>query len=214
MDRKLIDYLPPIMQEYEEIQKICNADQLIKDRLWNDIDLTYKDLHLDTQSPHMASMWEKTLNITPLATDSLETRTSRIKAKIQESLPYTYRTLKRLLDSVLSGTEYRLDIDYDNFILSVKARDEGNALLSEVESLIDGIVPAHIIMQIGHLFNTHLFLSSFPNYFLSNFTYKELHESELNKMFESGVGALEQQSIEDIEQLTVKNLENFIARKE
>lgn len=214
MDRKLIEYLPPIVQEYEEIQQICNAEQSIKEKIWAETDKMYADYHLSTQSAYMATLWEKTLGITPLNTDTIEVRNARIKGKIQESLPYTLRSFKRLLVSLV-GDEQQcdLEVDYKNLIITIRLRSDSQELIGEILNIMDSIVPAHYIFNTLHIYNTHAELSKYPHYVLSQFTHKEIKEDVVSNYLSTSIDVVENQNVEFLGKITVSNIENVGFRK-
>ena len=97
MDRQMIDYLPPIMQRFAEFIEISNAEQKAKEKLWDDVDKMFREGYVISESDAGAKRWEKTLGIIPKDTEDIEVRNFRIRGRIQQDLPYTYRTLKRQL---------------------------------------------------------------------------------------------------------------------
>ena len=180
MDRKIIDYLPPVMQEYEEIEQICNAEQFSKEKLWQNLEKTFNECHIATQSKKGAERWEKTLGIVPKNTDSLEVRNLRILAKLHEDLPYTYRTFKRMLSGLTGGEDaYILTIDNDLYSVSIKVALKSKELMHEIDVLADRVVPAHMILITELMYNTHRMIhdANKTHADLSNYTHKQIRET-------------------------------------
>ena len=79
LDRKLIDYLPPVLQSVMEFAAITGAQQPEIEAAWDALNLV--------------TVWEKELNIVPLATDTLEDRKQRLKTAWTYGVVYTYNWL-------------------------------------------------------------------------------------------------------------------------
>ena len=84
MKRKLVDYLPRIMQELEEFKQIMSAEQKQIDELWDCIYSVLNEAFVDSAEDTGLKRWEKILDIVPLDTDTTEVRRLRIHAKIME----------------------------------------------------------------------------------------------------------------------------------
>lgn len=120
MDRKLLDYLPPVLREVLEFQAINEANEPEISLAWDALALVMANQFLDTADAVGVAKWEKELRLHPKATDTLEARKARIKAKWNLELPYTVPWLKRWLTNLCgpSGhdvviTDYTIDIQLD-----------------------------------------------------------------------------------------------------
>lgn len=97
MDRKLIDYLPPVLQKVMEFMAITSAQQPEIESAWGALDLVMNNQFIDTATEEGVAVWEKELNITPLNTDTLEERKQRIKTAWTYGVVYTYNWLANWL---------------------------------------------------------------------------------------------------------------------
>ena len=93
MDRKLIDYLPPILQKVMEFMAITDAQQPEIEKAWAALNLIMDNQFIDTATEEGVSVWESELGITPLSTDTLESRKQRIKTFWTYGVVYTYNWL-------------------------------------------------------------------------------------------------------------------------
>jgi hypothetical protein len=155
MDRKMLDYLPEIMKEYSEFIQLANAEQKTKEQLWEDIYKMFAEGFVSTETVIGAKRWEKTLGLTPKDTDSIEIRNFRIRARLLRDLPYTYRTLKKMLAAICGENGYTIDMDVDNYSIVVRVALGSKQFKDEVDVLLDAVVPAHIILDIDLRYNTH-----------------------------------------------------------
>lgn len=96
-DRKLIDYLPPVLQSVMEFTAITDAQQPEIEAAWDALDCVMNNQFIDTATEAGVIMWEKELNIIPLTTDTLDDRKQRIKTAWTYGVVYTYNWLKQWL---------------------------------------------------------------------------------------------------------------------
>lgn len=99
MDRKLLDYLPPVLREVLEFQAINAANEPEISIAWDALALVLANQFLDTAMVSGVAVWERELKIRPKDTDTLEVRKARIKAAWNTELPYTHRWLTNWLRS-------------------------------------------------------------------------------------------------------------------
>ena len=90
----LIDYLPPFLQGYRELQAIMTAEnpefQAVSDEGQVVLDNTFI-MHCDEKG---ISRFEKMLGIYPLPTDTLDSRQSRVLTRWNDVVPYTLKAFK------------------------------------------------------------------------------------------------------------------------
>ena len=93
LDRKLIDYLPPVLQSVMEFAAITGAQQPEIEAAWDALNLVMDNQFIDTATEAGVTVWEKELGIVPLATDTLEDRKQRLKTASTYGVVYTYNWL-------------------------------------------------------------------------------------------------------------------------
>ena len=202
------------MREFEEIQQICGAEQTIKEKMWNDLYKTFAERHVSTQTEKTAALWEKTLDFIPKLTESIEVRNARITSKIQSKLPYTYRTLYRTLYRLLGDEKlFLIDVDIDNFCVTIKIRSTSKDLVDSIFETVDDIIPAHMIVRVVFMSNTHGYLMQFPHCVLAHFTHNELQKLILTDYLTADKDTLSHYAVSTMEQYTKKQLKQFGVRK-
>ena len=92
-NRQLIDYLPPILQGVADLKAITEAQQDTIADAWEALDVIMADQFIDSATEDGLAVWESELNITPLASDTLEQRRARIQAAWLYGAVYTYTWL-------------------------------------------------------------------------------------------------------------------------
>lgn len=146
MDRKLIDYLPPFLQEYKELKIINHTEQEEIEQAWEAAEKLLKEPFLLSASTYGISRIEKILKIQALDTDDLETRMFRVLLKLNEVLPYTYRTIKRHLDEICGEAEYELQVHPDEFTIDAIFEIEERQKLVELGRYLDEVLPANLVI--------------------------------------------------------------------
>lgn len=144
MNRKLIDYLPPVMREAREIKLITGAEQGEVEELWDAAAGTLKEGFLDTQSIYGASRWERILDLFPKASDNLSVRNYRILAKLNERLPFTMRMLKERLNQMVRN-EYQIVYEPDNYLLEIIITGQPLAELQIIREMLREMTPLNLI---------------------------------------------------------------------
>lgn len=171
MDRKLLDYLPPVLREVLEFQAINAANEPEISIAWDALALVLANQFLDTATASGVAVWERELNIRPKDTDTLEVRKARIKALWNLELPYTMRWLRNWLAGLcgpdghdVSLKDYTLDIQLDYTVLPDAGR-----LAEEILDMLLTIRPENI-----HILMTAL-LQSTGGVRLGAYTERSLH---------------------------------------
>ena len=70
MKKKLIDYLPPVLKEVEELNNILDVQQSEIYNLKDSVDRMFKDQFIADATEQGLSKWEKIFGIQPKATES------------------------------------------------------------------------------------------------------------------------------------------------
>ena len=143
----LIQKLPPEYRKVLEFKEITNAEDVVITFLREEIQKV-----LDRQFPEDSdeigiSRYEKIYGITPKDTDTLENRRSRILTRFKSQLPYTMRRLHELMTETFGAGQYTLDLDADNYLLTVDADVGQNATTyEEVERIVEKMRPANMLV--------------------------------------------------------------------
>lgn len=143
----LLSYLPPFLQEYEEMKAALKAENPEFELLWQRTGDVLSSSFIDLADEYGIKRFEKLLGILPDADSDLEARRSVVKAKWLSKLPYTYRMLLKQLE-IICGEDFSVTKKFeDDYFLRVVThlRDYGKSL--EVKKLLDEMVPANMVMD-------------------------------------------------------------------
>lgn len=150
MDRKLIDYLPPVLREAAEFRAIQEDNEPEISLAWNALAAVMDNQFLETAKEAGVAIWEKELNLYPRDTDTLEVRKARIKAMWNLELPYTFRWLQGWLTAICgaegheeSVSDYTLDIQLDYDALA-----DTDRTAAEIGGTLRMLCPANMRIQV------------------------------------------------------------------
>ena len=162
MDRKLLDYLPPVLRGVVEMQAINEANEPEIAIAWDALALVLANQFLETADACGVNVWEKELKIRPKDTDTLLARKARIKALWTAKLPYTIAWLKNWLDGICgpaghteSVTDYTLNVSLDYSAL-VRA----DIIPAELLKMLLEYIPANLILLAGLSIKQEPFLNT------------------------------------------------------
>lgn len=115
-NRKLIDYLPPVLKSISELVVLHDAQQPEIENAWSALRAVMNNQFIDTATEEGVSIWEQELDILPHNTDTLEDRKHRIKTAWFYAAVYTYHWLCNWMkttcgdDSIPDLKDYTLNV--------------------------------------------------------------------------------------------------------
>lgn len=177
----MIFQVPKIFENCDDLNAIYNVNDVTSDELYSNISTLEKDMLLDSMTEQMCEKYEKMLEMVVNIDTPLAQRKIAVKSKIMERLPYSYKALINKLDALLNTTNgegYQLFVhtEEENVELFVALKLKDYA--SQIDELMENIVPLNMTIDVEVLFNTYQILNGFTISDLAAFTYKELRETE------------------------------------
>ena len=163
MDRKLIDYLPPVLASIREMQAIMEIEQPEAEMLWDKLSGVMDDQFVETASEERIKRWEKMMLAAPKESETLDERRFRILTKLAEETPYTWNRLMQALTS-LCGEE-GLTAFLDGYTLTVRV---------PLPSKHNFDVPANIVIDLSLAYNQHQLLQKFTHAQLAEMIHSEI----------------------------------------
>lgn len=179
MERQLIKYLPYVVRDYPEFQGITGSEQPEFERAWASADDLLNNQFISTAGSMGLSRWEKILGITPKGTDTLEDRRFRILTRINEELPYTLPQLRNILETLCGKDNYSADVEEGTYQLLVKIGLAAKNNFTDVEALLNRVVPQNMVVTLLQLYNTHGELGRFTHAQLAAYTHDQLRNEVL-----------------------------------
>lgn len=155
-DVDILSYLPSVLHEIKELVEIANVENPVIDFLWQEIEKTLNNQFVLTinEDKNGATRYEKMLKLKVPATDTIETRRFRILTRYQEKVPYSYKVLKQLLDSLLGANHYDLERNVAEKWLNVQIELTVKGQFETVQLLLERITPQNMLLTVGLRYNT------------------------------------------------------------
>ncbi|WP_074438609.1 YmfQ family protein [Clostridioides difficile] len=149
MDKEinLISYLPQILQDKEEYEKIFNADNKEIKTLNDKLDDVLNDQFLENLTISGVKRWEKIMSIVPKSNESLEDRRFRIFSKYISKLPYSERFLRNWLDSIVGEGNYELTVNNATYNIHLESDARNQDWFNEVHSFVSNIKPCNMTLD-------------------------------------------------------------------
>lgn len=179
-DRLLIDYLPPYMQEYLEMQQVMNAEQPEFNFLWTAYENALDDQFILDATEYGVKRWETMLGITPKDTDTLDERKFRILARLNQELPYTMTKLKEALTTLCGADGFVIDLQAAKYHIEVRLAVGNQNNYQEVSDLLKKMIPANLTQYVKLLYNTHTMVGLHRHMDLAAFTHEQVRNEVLN----------------------------------
>lgn len=175
-DRKLIEYLPPFMQEYVEIQNIMEAEQPEIDLMWESSENALSDQFILEATEHGVKRWERMLNIAPKDTDNLDERKFRILTRLNQELPYTITKLEEALTTLCGAGEYSIDLQSGQYHIEVKLALDNQKNYQAVVDLLTKMIPANMTQFVQILYNPHMTFNQMTHAQLAAYKHDQLRK--------------------------------------
>lgn len=142
-------YLPPFLQEYEELSSCLNAEDPEFILVWNGTERVLKNAFIETADEYGLKRFEKLLGIFPSKEDDIESRRSRIFSRWFTTLPYTFRVFIRRMELLCGGRDFIVTKYFtEEYRLEIESYMEQFGQVAELEHMIDTIVPCNMVVNV------------------------------------------------------------------
>ena len=141
------DYWSPVVGESLEFTLIADAENPEFNYLWEKIYGLVDEYFVKSATEYGVHRMEKILNLTPLATDTLEQRKANIIWKLNLRIPYTMTFLNNILASMV-GEENR-QVEHDNDVQTLIVRiKEGSRDMNQLRKDLEKIIPQNLVLKL------------------------------------------------------------------
>lgn len=175
LERKLIDYLPPVERDVAEFEAILTtAEQPEMSMSWDAVHDVLNDQFISDATENGVSRFEKIMKIVPKATETLDSRKFTLLTRMSEQAFFTITILKKQLGNLCGEDNYEVTRDVKNKKLTVKIALVAKSDFNEMKILLDRIVPANMEIDVIIKYNHHGKFTSFTNKQMQMFTHEQL----------------------------------------
>lgn len=109
------NHLPPALDDIEEFIEITKVENKNFNRARIDLLGLFKMRFVHEADETGIARWEKMLKIKRRVTDGLEVRKMRVLAKLNNQIPYTWRSLQQYLDTILNGEKFEMTLNAQTY---------------------------------------------------------------------------------------------------
>ena len=204
----VLDYLPKVVRTIKEFEVLGDAENPEINNLWLDNQIVLNNQFINTLDEQGCARWEKMLDITPKGTATIEDRRLAILARINASLPYTYRQLENFLRNICDD-DYTMTLDHTNYTLTVLLNLSRQNQFDEVSNLLTRVIPANLICNVSLKYNKYKSIKPYQYSLLINYTCHEIRTNEDFSDEHSSYGEIESYDYGTLENYTFKDIEKL-----
>ena len=158
---------PGIIENIPDIATIYETNDEQADELDEAIETLDDNIFLDDMHEDQIVRWENILKISPATDDSWDDRRFRVKTKVLERLPYSYRVIINKLETLVpDGLEISVDADRLHLDISLALRSV--KMLADVEEMVEKMLPLNMTFTIIILYNQY-------SIYINRWTHGQMH---------------------------------------
>lgn len=176
----LVNLLPPFMKQFREFREILRIEEKEIELLETAISRVLDAGFLDDCDEYSISRYENIYGLSSKATDTLDDRRFRIRAKLNEQQPYTLRNLRKILANLCGAGNYSVEITAGTYNLTVKVGLAAKNNYNAVEDLLQRIVPANMVIGLSMLYNTYAVVGRYTHAQLSQLTHNQIRSEVMD----------------------------------
>lgn len=169
---------PEIFTNIPDIAQMYDINETQSDELETALEKLDNNIFLDKMDAETCGRWENILEITAFDDDTLDDRRFRIKSKILEKLPYSYRVIVKKLD-VLCPDGYAFIIDDARLSVTVKLSLKTEKKLKDVVDLLEHALPLNMTYVVTLMWNDYSTYASYTHAEMAENTHEELRAKQL-----------------------------------
>lgn len=177
---ELLEYWPDFLREVLEFQKIAQAEQPELDKALEAVRKAPDDFFISTLTEYGAERWERNMDFPVAHGGNLKDRRFRIMARFCEQLPYSYRRLEQLLESLCGEDGYTVELRAGDYTLKVRVALTAKSNFDDVGALLKRVAPANIVIDLELKYNQNMTLAGFTHGQLAAWTHDQLRNEVLS----------------------------------
>lgn len=143
----ILQYLPNVVGNIRECKAVAKAENPQLQKLWTALDGGLKDQFVEDSTIHGVKRMEAILSISPKGRETLEDRKRRILARLNETLPYTYRRLESWLLGVCGDENFYLTLEHEIYKITIGLEYAVVSHAIEIYNEARKIIPANMILR-------------------------------------------------------------------
>ena len=170
---------PNLIIQIPDIAQIYAINEEQGEQLDNDVEQINNDIFVDSMGDDVLKHWEKIFSIEVKDDASLEDRRFKVKSKLIERLPYSYRVMISKLNAMLPFG-YDLYLNEDLTYMQVKVNLVTKYTLPDVQEFLEEIAPLNMFLEVILKYNTYGVLNQFTHGALGSYAYGQLVDEPIS----------------------------------
>lgn len=159
----LAKYWPRVIGDMRDFGQIANGENPEFNLLWGAVERFLGDVFVMTATEYAIERWEFIFGLETYTTDTLDQRRARILAATTRQLPYTMRSLRIMVESLIGAGNYMASVDPVTMTLEVLVNVRAAHMMEDVQTLLDAVVPANLTIVLEHLYSPHEILTQYTH---------------------------------------------------
>ena len=143
----LIDYLPPFLQGYREIQAIMTAENPEFQAVSDEGQVVLDNTFIMYCSEKGIARFEKMLGIYPLPTDTLNSRKSRVLTRWNDVVPYTLKAFLSKIAALQGNDNIQITFFNDQYKIQVVTHLEEQGQQDDLAYLFKTVLPCNLVVE-------------------------------------------------------------------
>ena len=148
MKNKLINFLPPIVQDIKEFKEFTTVEDVELDSIESGQRRILNEAFIDTATEYGIKKYEFLYKIkADIILESMEFRRLRVKNRGLDKIPFTFRVLRNKLESLFGSGNFSMEVDSDNYTLNIEITSYDWNMFNEIMDNFRYIIPCNILLK-------------------------------------------------------------------
>ena len=178
LHRELLDYLPDFLRDLTELKEIMAVETVEIENVHDRMDLALENAFIDTADSATIARMEKMYSVPVQPDATLEDRKFSLKAVLNQSSPFTYRTLCRALDALCGEGGYSVEITPGTYTAKIRINLSRRNNYLAAQSMVEKVIPCNLLLDMSLLYNQHQTLAHYTHGELAEYTHDQLRNDE------------------------------------
>ncbi|MGL4875187.1 MAG: putative phage tail protein [Clostridium sp.] len=206
--------IPKFYEAIYEIDSLLAVENILFKELQSEINKALDNNFIMTAAANRIKEYEKILSI-PETSNDINFRRERVLNRMAMNMPFTMKSLKQKLDSLIGADNYSMYIDYNNYTLYVESKILNQTWFTETFITVNKMKPANIVFVNKPLLTDNLLINEEVMLTQREYQYKlgmwKLGENPFAKFEDKGAVKLKENK--SIQNYMLDELKNFTVNK-
>lgn len=167
----LLNYLPPIMKNILEFNAICESENPEFIKIFEEAEKVFLNCFIKTANIEQLEHLERLLNLNVDVNLGPEQRREQVLLSWGTQLPYTFKNIHIILDTLIGKDSYKIKVDYNKYIFNIHTNFINKDRSIFLTNTLRKIVPANMIIinknEVNIELNAHLNIGALSTQFIT-----------------------------------------------